>query len=121
MLVNCIVNGMLTREQVGEAVWTAADCNHDGVIDELDVALLNEAGLFLSQVDQTKSEEELQTDSIYQEYLSLIDQNPIEKETEELTVEPEKPAKETKTFADLFKLIFETIFNYFKSFFTIAK
>jgi len=98
MLVNCIVNGMLTREQVGEAVWAAADCNHDGVIDENDVALLNEAGLLLSQVDQTKSEEELNSDSVYQEYLSLIDQNPTEKETEEPTVEPEKPAKETKTF-----------------------
>ncbi|MGN1478973.1 MAG: dockerin type I repeat-containing protein, partial [Acutalibacteraceae bacterium] len=33
--VNLIINGWLTREQVGEAAWAAADCNHDGVIDSL--------------------------------------------------------------------------------------
>ena len=54
VLVNMIANGMLTREQVGEAVWMAADCNHDGVIDQGDVDLLNRAGLLLSKVDQTK-------------------------------------------------------------------
>ena len=54
VLVNMIANGMLTREQVGEAVWMAADCNHDGVIDQDDVDLLNRAGLLLSKVDQTK-------------------------------------------------------------------
>ena len=72
--VNLIAYGMLTREQVGEAVWMAADCNHDGVIDNLDVDLLNRAGLLLSKVDQSKTDEELSTDSAYTEYLSLIDQ-----------------------------------------------
>ena len=56
--VNLIAYGMLTREQVGEAVWMAADCNHDGVIDNLDVDLLNRAGLLLSKVDQSKTDEE---------------------------------------------------------------
>ncbi|MGN1169238.1 MAG: dockerin type I domain-containing protein, partial [Acutalibacteraceae bacterium] len=37
--VNLIINGWLTREQVGEAAWAAADCNHDGVIDSLDAEL----------------------------------------------------------------------------------
>mgnify|MGYP004508757391 FL=1 len=76
--VNLIAHGMLTREQVGEAVWMAADCNHDGVIDNLDVNLLNRAGLLLSKVDQSKTDEELSTDSAYTEYLSLIDQRPNE-------------------------------------------
>lgn len=76
--INLIAHGMLTREQVGEAVWMAADCNHDGVIDNLDVNLLNRAGLLLSKVDQSKTDEELLTDSAYTEYLSLIDQKPNE-------------------------------------------
>lgn len=76
--VNLIAHGMLTREQVGEAVWMAADCNHDGVIDNLDVNLLNRAGLLLSKVDQSKTDEELSTDSAYTEYLSLIDPKPNE-------------------------------------------
>ena len=76
--VNLIAHGMLTREQVGEAVWMAADCNHDDVIDNFDINLLNRAGLLLSKVDQSKTDEELSTDSAYTEYLSLIDQKPNE-------------------------------------------
>ena len=59
VIVNMFANGMLTREQVGEAVWMAADCNHDGVIDQLDVELLNRAGLLLSKIDQNKLTKEL--------------------------------------------------------------
>lgn len=53
--VNMLANGMLTREQVGDAVWLAADCNHDGVIEQADVDLLNQAGVFLANIDQTKA------------------------------------------------------------------
>ena len=45
--VSMIAGGMLTREQVGEAVWMASDCNHDGVIDQADVEILNQAGVLL--------------------------------------------------------------------------
>lgn len=84
VLVNMIANGMLTREQIGEAVWLAADCNHDGVINQADVDLLNKAGLLLSSVDQTKSSKELfETSSEYVEYLGLIDQNKDVKSTPE--------------------------------------
>ncbi len=73
--VSMIAGGMLTREQVGEAVWMAADCNHDGVINQADVELLNQAGVLLSNVDQTKTSDELlETSSEYIEYLNLIDQ-----------------------------------------------
>lgn len=77
VLVSCLANGMLTKEDVGEAVYTAADCNHDGIIDQLDVDLLNQAGTLLAEVDQSKTNEELfETSSIYVEYLDLIDQSP---------------------------------------------
>ena len=82
--VSCIANGMLTKDQIGEAAYMAADCNHDGVVDEFDVALLNQAGVLLANVDQTKTQEELSADSNYVEYLNLIDQNPtVEEETQE--------------------------------------
>lgn len=55
VIVSMLANGMLTREQVGEAVWLAADGNHDGVIEQADVDLLNQAGVFLANVNQTKS------------------------------------------------------------------
>ena len=81
IIVQCIEAGMLTKEQVGEAVYMAADCNHDGVIDNNDVELLEEAGLLLASIDQSKTQEELQTDSVYVEYLNLIEQNPVNEET----------------------------------------
>ena len=52
--VNMLANGMLTREQVGEGAWLAADGNHDGVIDQADVNLLNQTGVFLANINQTK-------------------------------------------------------------------
>lgn len=52
--VNMLANGMLTREQVGEGAWLAADGNHDGVIDQADVDLLNQTGVFLANINQTK-------------------------------------------------------------------
>ena len=75
IIVNCLANGLLSEAQVGEAVYRAADCNHDGVIDQADVELLNQAGVLLSNVDQTKSTDELLETSVeYVEYLNLIDQ-----------------------------------------------
>ena len=78
-IVNCIANGMLTREQVGEAKFLAADCNHDGEVNSSDVLILEQAGLLLSKVEQAKDEE--MKEQALGEYLDLIDQNP-EKETE---------------------------------------
>jgi C1A family cysteine protease len=82
VLVSCLTNGMLTAEMVDPAVYKAADCNHDGVIDSTDTALLNEAGMLLTSVNQTKpSEVLLETSSAYVEYLTLIDQSPMIQET----------------------------------------
>ena len=93
VLVSCLANGMLTKEDVGEAVYTAADCNHDGIIDQLDVDLLNYAGALLANVDQSKSAEVLlETSSEYVEYLDLIDQS-FEIEDEDETDIPEADAE----------------------------
>ena len=86
-IVNCIANGMLTREQIGEAKYMAADCNHDGEVNTSDVAILEQAGLLLANVDQSK-EDYIETDA-YAEYLDLIDQNPTIDETPEAPAEPE--------------------------------
>lgn len=74
-LVNLIAKGMLDKDDVGEAIWTAADCNHDGEINEADVDLLSGAGLKLNDVDQNKSIAELATNADYIEYVMLIDQS----------------------------------------------
>ena len=97
IIVNCIANGMLSEDDVGEAVYMAADCNHDGIIDQLDVDILNQAGILLAEVDQTKSEEELiTTSSAYVEYLNLIDQT-IETDTAgETAVVEDTPTTEDK-------------------------
>lgn len=106
VLVNMIANGMLTREQVGEAVWMAADCNHDGKIDQADVDLLNQAGLLLSNIDQSKSMEELiETSSEYNEYLDLIDQSATADE------EPGEPKQDNRLIAKLIAFI-KTIIKY---------
>ena len=114
--VSMIANGMLSREQVGEAVWMAADCNHDGKIDQADVDLLNQAGLLLSSVDQTKPTEELlKTSSEYNEYLNLIDQS-----VEVKSDEPEQESPETK-MPSLLEFLLTTIWNYIKLILSLIK
>lgn len=43
--VNCLANGMLSRNDVTAAQYFAADCNRDGAIDSFDVEILKEAGI----------------------------------------------------------------------------
>ena len=52
VIINCYLNNMLTDSQLENAQIMAADCNHDGNVDESDVAMLEQAGLMLAQVDQ---------------------------------------------------------------------
>jgi C1A family cysteine protease len=54
-IVDCIINGLLTEETVGNAVWLAADCNHDGNVDYSDYLLLNSCGTLIKSVNQTFS------------------------------------------------------------------
>ena len=124
MIVSCLANGMLTESDVSEAEYMAADCNHDGVIDQLDVDILQQAGVLLSQIDQSKSEEELlETSSAYVEYLNLIDQNVDNGESagesdNNPTVEPTDG--KINVFEWLINFVVR-IFNYLKLNFAILK
>lgn len=116
VLVSCLANGMLTKEDVGELAFRAADCNHDEIIDDQDVWILNEAGAILAEVNQTgERQEEMYTSSAYTEYVQLIDQTP---EAEELPEEdvieiPEKePLSLIEFIISLIKKFFETIFSF---------
>lgn len=108
LTVSCIANGMLTKEQVGEAVWLAADCNHDGTVDEFDVQLLEQAGLLLNEVDQTLTAQELETNSAYIEYFELIIQNPDTQKIEEPATSEQTPEQENKS---VFSKVIESIIN----------
>lgn len=110
VIVSCLIDGMLTEEQVGKAVYMAADCNHDGTIDEFDVGLLEKAGLLLEKVPQGKTEEELKTDSVYMQYLSLIDQ----RVDEQIIEEPES----SNSFIQIIIKIITAIFSCIKSIFS---
>ncbi len=110
IIVSCLANGLLSKDDVSPAFYQAADCNHDGVIDSFDVALLEQAGALLASVDQSKSSDELATDAAYIEYLDLIDQTPeTEPEVEEAPQpEDEVETPETEEFS-IFKFIIELI------------
>lgn len=108
----CIKNGMLSENDIGGAAYTAADCSHDGVIDEADIEILNQAGVLLADIDQSKSGDELETSSVYTEYLSLIDQNPVIDEEE-----PEIDPEFSMTFLERVYMFFKNIFEYFCSLF----
>lgn len=122
VIVSCLESGMLTKDDVGEAVYMAADCNHDGVIDQLDVDLLNQAGSLLANVDQSKPAEILlETSSEYVEYISLIDQSPeIEDEKTEGVPEVDVESEDTTPEQDYAEVnIFEMIINFIKSIFEL--
>ncbi len=74
-LVNLIVKGMLKQHDLPEYMWMAADCNHDGEINETDVDLLMGAGVRRNDIDQNSSLSELKLQAAYIEYASLIDQS----------------------------------------------
>ncbi len=121
IIVDCLANGMLTQDDVIEAVWMAADCNHDGVIDQLDVDLLNQAGTLLANVDQSKSAEELfETSSAYVEYLDLIDQTfeiEVEDEEDSTTPDTEENVEETEPSQDNFFSFILDFVEFFKQIF----
>ncbi len=85
LLVNCLLGGMLDEEYLGSAAYTAADCNHDGVVDTLDAELLRQAGVLMAEIRQAGEEPE--SSETYTEYVQLISQSVVaaeEPETEEI-------------------------------------
>lgn len=116
VLASCLANGMLTKEDVGELAFRAADCNHDEIIDEQDILILNEAGILLAEVNQSgERQEEMYTSSAYAEYIELIDQSPREEELpeeDEIEIPEKEPLSLIELIISLIKKIFETIFSF---------
>ncbi|MBQ9552276.1 MAG: leucine-rich repeat protein [Clostridia bacterium] len=120
--VRLVANGMISESALTDAQRMAADCNHDGVIDSADVALLEQAGLLLSSVDQTLPSEELQTNSVYLEYCSLIDQS-IEIAEPDQPAVTEEPAEEQESAATVWQIIldlFKRLVNFITMMFSIV-
>lgn len=88
--VEAIISGLLTEDIIGGAKMLAADCTHDGNITTHDTDILSKAGLLLSSIDQSKTIEELETMSEWNEYVSLISQEPEIVEPEETEPEEDK-------------------------------
>ncbi|MBR3803077.1 MAG: leucine-rich repeat protein [Clostridia bacterium] len=89
-LVRMIANSMIDKSVLNEAQQRAADCNHDGEINELDFEILNSASLLIENIDQSATKAELETNSVYIEYMSLIDQS-AGIETEQIPDESDEP------------------------------
>ena len=119
IIVSCLANGMLSKDDVSPAFYEAADCNHDGVIDSFDVALLEQAGLLLANVDQSKSAEELTTDEAYIEYLDLIDQTPEEEQLPEDEV-IDIPETEVFSLADFIIGIIEKFIEFILAYLPVS-
>lgn len=107
-IAEAIINGMLNPTA---AELAAADCNHDGEINKLDVDMLNRAGVLLQNVDQSKTQEELNTDSAYIEYINFISQDP-EKSGGEINPD-EKNDKDDNAFVRFFRMIWKFIKSLF--------
>lgn len=73
-LANLMATGAITRGELPGYMWKAADCNHDGTVDELDVELLMGAGVKKNDIDQDSDPVNLVSQSAYIEYSMLIDQ-----------------------------------------------
>ena len=55
VIVDCLAFGILTMVEVGAVVYEAADCNHDDVVNGVDVGLLRDTGLYINSVSQVKA------------------------------------------------------------------
>jgi len=80
-ITDLIVKGALSVNDIGEDRYKAADCNFDGVINDLDVDIMIKSGLMIKEVEQietavtTDSEqasEESQTINIFDLIISII-------------------------------------------------
>ena len=122
-LASAVSNGMLTEDDIGSPAIFAADCNHDGAVDDMDIAVMQQAGVLLAQIDQSKSGGELTTDSSYQDYVSLIDQTP---DAEDATVEEpsDEPAEQSDTGFNLLtflQTLVTRLVSYIKTLLSILK
>ena len=110
VLVNCLVHGILTKAQVGEAAYFAADCDRDGTVSAEDVAILEQAGLLLSEIDINKTPAELSEDAAFSEYLNLIEAN-VKHEMAEKTEDTAEIITEEPESHNIFIQIIEFMFK----------
>ncbi len=116
VVVSCIVSGLLKKEDVSDLIYAASDCNHDGVIDSSDVVLLEQAGLLLSSIDQSKPVNELKEDGAYIEYISLVRQS-SDNSDGQLPQQPSQTQESLNLFdfiISLLKKLYELISAYIK-------
>ena len=111
-LVNLMANGLLTEEQVGSLKWSAADCNHDGLVDSSDVLILQKAGVLLAQVNQSESDTDVEENQAYQDYIELIDQNPT---VEDQPVEEPEPEVQPASIIDRIIEFIKKVVDFFLS------
>ena len=112
-IASMIIGGMLVPD---DAVKMAADCNHDGVIDENDLLLLNQAGLLVSNIDQI---ENIQTLSVFDEYSSMISQNIEDKEEPKAPTEDTGKKDDNKENPSIFKKLYSNFISFFRYLFKI--
>ena len=115
---------MLTEDKIGTPAILAAECNHDGAVDDMEIAVLQQAGVLLAQIDQSKSGGELTTDSAYQDYVSLIDQTPDAQEdvtVEEPADEPSEQAETGFNILSFLEALMTRLVTYIKTLLSILK
>ena len=109
--VSLVANGLISQSAWTAAQLAACDANHDGNIDAADVALIERAGLLLNDIDQTASHEELETNSVYLEYCSLIDQT-VEIIEPDQPAEPAEPRHAAQNILAWFRNLFIIVLNW---------
>lgn len=57
VIISCISNNMLSKEDVGDDAYLAADCNHDGVVTDEDRVMVDYTSLFDKSINQTNEPE----------------------------------------------------------------
>lgn len=128
-IVNMIASGLISADRLSEAERAAADCNHDGVINELDFELLINASVLLDNVNQAASQTELVANSVYLQYCSLIDQTAGEEINLVPVPTPDKPQSEVEQNSNTenkpsdeidFEVIFTTILDFIQKIFTFV-
>ena len=119
-IVNMIANGLLDESKLSDAMRKAADCNHDGEINELDFELLINASVLLEDVDQSASQPELSQNAVYISYCSLIDQTAGEENNlvpaPETTPETTPETSEAEVTFDI-EAFFKSILDFIKKIF----
>ncbi len=126
-IVNMIASGLIDKSMLSEAMQKAADCNHDGAINELDFDLLIDASVLLDDVDQSATQPELVSNAVYIQYCSLIDQSagadlePVPTPETELSDQETNQSVDTVNIEAIFATILEYIIKIFAFVFSLIK